>query len=142
MKLIKVLFVFFFGCSLANLSCKNEEVVTRTIPWYISLSDSALVKLKVDSTNNELSKLRNANKVDDSNLLCYLSDINYIKGNFNISRDLFNKSFKADSLVVVENYLLPIYKYLIKERPQRLTSIPPIIHHDFDHFVSLVYEHL
>ena len=133
-----LIFISLFGCKSNDV----QEVLLDDFPWYISLHDSLLYQIDLKNELQDYSNLSKSSISENTKYLCYMADLNYVNNETSTARELLNSALKNDSIGVVQNYLQPIYKYLVRDRPDRRKSIPPIVDYDFDHFVELYHDNI
>ena len=135
--------VSLFFLLLFVLSCcrtrGQSEITLNDVPWFVSVYDSVLVNF---DPKNEFSKLSDSEALNSAKGMCYIADLHYIMGETEIARSLVNSALELDDSETINNYILPIYKYMKRSRPDRRKSIPPIVKFDLEYFTRLYHEEI
>ncbi|MCG2418248.1 hypothetical protein K8089_04370 [Aequorivita sp. F47161] len=131
---MKTSYILFASC-LFLFSCKKEPIAID-VPWQISLDDSQAINYSVSDTLEKYN-----NDVDDvinkAQFLSFMANLKAMAKDSVHVKEYLREAFKIDSAGVCKNLLKPIHKYLLLERPDRNTSMSPILDYEMDYVIEL-----
>jgi len=121
---------FFF------FSCKKEPIIID-VPWQISLDASQAVNYSVSDTLAKYNTIGVDDVINKAQFLTFMSNLKAMAKDSVQIRENLREAFKIDSISVCENLLKPIHKYLLLERPDRNTTMSPILDYEMDYVIEL-----
>lgn len=132
---MKTLYILFACCFLLY-SCKREPVIVD-VPWQISLDDSQVVNYNIPDTLAKYNTIDVDDIINKAQFLSFMANLKAMaKDSVNVKENL-REAFRIDSAGVCENLLKPIHKYLLLERPDRSTTMSPILDYEMDYVIEL-----
>jgi hypothetical protein len=132
---MKTSYILFASC-LFLFSCKKEPTAID-VPWQISLDDSQAINYSVSDTLEKYNNIDADDVINKAQFLSFMANLKAMAKDSVHVKEYLREAFKIDSAGVCKNLLEPIHKYLLLERPDRNTSMSPILDYEMDYVIEL-----
>ena len=132
---MKTFFILLVSC-LFLFSCIKVPI-TIDVPWQIALNDSQAVNNMVADTLEKYNNIDADDVVNKAQFLSFMANLKAMAKDSVYVKEYLQEAFNIDSAGVCENLLKPIHKYLLLERPDRKTTMSPILDYEMDYVIEL-----
>lgn len=132
---MKTFYILLASC-LSLFSCKTEPIFID-VPWQIALDDSQAINYNLADTLEKYNNIDVDDVPNKAQFLSFKANLNAMAKDSVQVKESLQEAFKIDAAGVCENLLKPIHKYLLLERPDRNTTMAPVLDYEMDYVIEL-----